>query len=193
MVEILLDYKALESFQGWEGVFGKKAPLKVDMGCGKDPFLIQCAMKDPKSHFIGVEQDSKIAYRFENKVRKSGLENIRVLHFEGHFALQRFFLPESIDHFFLQFPDPWPKKRHVKRRILSVAFVKELWQKLKPTGEFFIATDVQEIAQLGQEVVGQAGGFERMSDEKPYPFLTLYEEKFLKQKLPIYYQRYKKV
>jgi tRNA (guanine-N7-)-methyltransferase len=196
---VLLNYQTLRDFKGWESLFGNFQPLKVEIGCGKDDSLIERALLEPQTNFIGIENDSGIAFRFERKVRRSGALNLKIVLFEAHFVLSHLLNQESVETFFLQFPDPWPKRRHAKRRVLNFDFVKKLWERLVPEGEFFIATDVPDIAQLALEMVNQVGGFincagkEIFEPKKAYPVLTLYEKKFLSQGLPIYYLRFKKL
>ena len=196
--EILLDYQALRDFSGWGKFFGNDHPLKVEIGCGKDDSLIKRATLEPEINFIGIENDAGIAYRFERKVRRSKITNLRIVLFDAHFVLKNLLDRESVRVFFLQFPDPWPKRRHARRRVLSLEFVQEIWERLVPQGEFFIATDVLEMAQWALELIGENRGFlncagEKMFEsQKPFSVFTLYEQKFMGQGLPIYYLRFKK-
>jgi tRNA (guanine-N7-)-methyltransferase len=196
--EILLDYQALRDFSGWKNFFGNDHPLKVEIGCGKDDSLIKRATLEPEINFIGIENDAGIAYRFERKVRRSKITNLRIVLFDAHFVLKNLLDRESVRVFFLQFPDPWPKRRHARRRVLSLEFVQEIWERLVPQGEFFIATDVLEMAQWALELIGENRGFlncagEKMFEsQKPFSIFTLYEQKFMDQGLPIYYLRFKK-
>lgn len=198
ILNILLDFQALRDFKGWGNVFGNNHPLKVEIGCGKDDSLIQRALLEPGINFIGIESDAGIAFRFERKVRRSEVANLRIVLFDAHFVLKNLFDRESVQVFFLQFPDPWPKRRHTRRRVLNPDFVREIREKLVPQGEFFIATDVYEMAQLALELVGQNGGFLNCAGEKifeskkPFSVFTLYEQKFMSQGLPIYYLRFRK-
>lgn len=191
-VKILLDYDDIRDFQGWETVFGRNSFLKVDIGCGKDDALILRAKSDPDCDYIGIENDRGIAYRLETKIRRSGVTNLRVICFEGHFVIKNFFQEESIQSFSIQFPDPWPKKRHHRRRIMNEDFVRLLHAKLQSNGDLFIITDFKEISEIALELVQKFGGFKLYSTQKPFPFTTLYESKFIRQGLPIYYLCYKK-
>jgi tRNA (guanine-N7-)-methyltransferase len=197
--KVLLDYTGIRDFQGWDREFGNTFPLKVDIGCGKDDSLIQRAALEPAFNFIGIEYDGEMAYRLEKKIRRSGLPNVRVVYFDARFAVKDLFQPESVPFFSMQFPDPWPKRRHASRRMMAVDFVKIIWEKLLPDGEFFVATDVAEIAQLSLETVTASGCFQNCAgdkiyqEKKPFSSLTLYEQKFLKEGLPIYYLLFRKI
>jgi len=197
--KVLLDYAGIRDFQGWDREFGNTHLLKVDIGCGKDDSLIQRAVLEPHFNFIGIEHDGEMAYRLEKKIRRSGASNVRVVYFDARFAVKELFQSESVPFFSMQFPDPWPKRRHAGRRMMAVDFVKILWEKLLPDGEFFVATDVPEIAKLSLETVTASGCFKNCAgdkiyqEKKPFPSLTLYEQKFLKEGLPIYYLLFKKI
>jgi tRNA (guanine-N7-)-methyltransferase len=84
---VLLNYQTLRDFKGWESLFGNFQPLKVEIGCGKDDSLIERALLEPQTNFIGIENDSGIAFRFERKVRRSGALNLKIVLFEAHFVL----------------------------------------------------------------------------------------------------------
>lgn len=192
--EIVLNYTSLKNFKSWEDAFQNQNALKVEIGCGKDDSLIERALHEPQTNFIGIESDSGIAYRLQNKIRRSKASNLKILLFEAQFTLGRFFEDKSVQAFCIQFPDPWPKKRHAKRRIFSEKFISLLRTRLNSRGELFIATDVQDMANLACEVVSKVGGFLPVDcqGQKPFPFFTLYEKKFLKLGLPIYYLLYEK-
>ncbi len=191
---ILIDYERLYLFENWFQFFGNDHPLKIEIGCGKDDSLVERAVHEPQSNFVGVESDVGIAYRLEKKVKRSKATNLKILLFQAEYALNRFFEEETIQDFFIQFPDPWPKKRHAKRRIFQKEFITLLQSKLVSKGGLFIATDVKDMADLAIQVIQEVGGFESLdcNGQKPFPFFTLYEKKFLKLGLPIYYLKYQK-
>ncbi|MBI1870585.1 MAG: tRNA (guanosine(46)-N7)-methyltransferase TrmB [Chlamydiae bacterium] len=192
---VLLDYTSIRNFKSWKELFKNPQPLKVDIGCGKDDALIERALHEPHFNFIGIENDSGIAYRFEKKIRRSKATNLLLVLFDAHFVIEKMFDNESVELFSMQFPDPWPKKRHHKRRVLTSPFVKILRDKLRENGEFFVATDVQAVSELALEVVNICGGFKRITqgELKSHPFHTLYEKKFLSHGLPIHYLKFKKI
>src|SRR5215475_1526703 len=101
-------------------LFGRNAPLHVDLGCGDGSFLCDMAQQFPKRNFLGIERLTK---RVEKVRRKAeNIENVRVLRADTLFAV-RDLLPESSVHaFYLLFPDPWPKRRHQFRRIFTEDF-----------------------------------------------------------------------
>ncbi len=122
-------------------IFGRVAPLEVDLGCGDGTFLAALAAQDPERVFIGVE---RLAGRWRAATRKvgdSGLTNARILRMEILHALQHLFPRESVSVLHLLFPDPWPKRRHHARRIFSEEFLRAAARALVPNGELRVATD----------------------------------------------------
>ncbi len=100
-------------------VFPRPGPLEVDLGCGDGRFLVALAERFPERNFLGIE---KLAGRVEAACRKGarrGLPNVRVLRIETSYAIQYLLPPASVEVVHLLFPDPWPKERHQRRRIVT--------------------------------------------------------------------------
>jgi tRNA (guanine-N7-)-methyltransferase len=122
-----------------EGIFGRKAPLHVDLGCGDGSFVCAQAKRMPAKNFLGIE-------RLVNRVRASArkpatLDNVRLLRMESSYAV-RYLLPaQSVETFYLLFPDPWPKRRHHRRRIVTSDFLRSTHGALEKRGKIYIATD----------------------------------------------------
>ena len=133
-------------------VFGRHAALHVDLGCGDGLFLSQIAQLHPENNFLGID---RLTGRVAKARRKSAhLENVRVLNTESAYAI-RYLLPEeSVETFYLFFPDPWPKRRHHRRRIVTNVFLDSIYRALKPDGVLRIATDqsdyFEQIARIGR-------------------------------------------
>src|SRR5205814_6255495 len=104
-----------------EKIFGRRAPLHVDLGCGDGSFLCALAQRLPDKNFLGIE---RLLSRIRSTARKAAsLDNVRLLQIESSYAV-RYLLPaESVETFYLLFPDPWPKRRHHRRRIFSRYFL----------------------------------------------------------------------
>ena len=120
-------------------IFGRAAPLHVDLGCGDGLFLCELARQNPGTNFLGID---KLAGRVAKACRKSAqLENVRVLNVESSYTV-RYLLPEnSVETFYLFFPDPWPKRRHHRRRIVTNEFLDSIFRALQAGGVLRIATD----------------------------------------------------
>jgi tRNA (guanine-N7-)-methyltransferase len=135
-----------------EKIFGRNAPLYVDLGCGDGSFLCVLAERMPEKNFLGIE---RLAGRVRTAARKAArIGNVRVLRIESSYVVRYLLSPRSVDRFYLLFPDPWPKRRHWRRRIVTPGFLKAISQALVQNGTLLIATDhlnyfekIKEIAR----------------------------------------------
>src|SRR6266550_7815868 len=135
-----------------EKIFGRKAPLHVDLGCGDGSFLCALAQRLPARNFLGIE---RLRGRIRSSARKvARLENVRLLQIESSYAV-RYLLPAgSVETFYLLFPDPWPKRRHHPHRLVTPDFLNSVHVALQKNGVIYIATDhldyfrkIQDIAE----------------------------------------------
>src|SRR6266576_5707875 len=120
-------------------LFGRNAPLHIDLGCGDGSFLCEMARRFPKRNFLGIERLTKRVEKVRRKAEK--IENVRVLRADTLFAV-RYLLPgSSVETFYLLFPDPWPKRRHQFRRIFTRDFLEAIAVALEKHGILRVATD----------------------------------------------------
>jgi tRNA (guanine-N7-)-methyltransferase len=167
-------------------IFGTGRLVEVDLGSGPGKFLVESARRFPERNFLGIE-------RLLGRVRKTcrtastiGLTNVRVLRLELDYSV-RYLLPEnSIWRFHLNFPDPWPKRRHQARRVVDDEFLQAIHRSLLEGGELWIKTDHESYFQNIERVATRTGLWTPLEwAEEGYP-LTDFEEQFLAKELPIY-------
>lgn len=151
-----------------EQVFGRKAPLVLEIGFGMGDSLLEMARNEPEKDFIGIEVHPPGVGRLINVAGQEGLRNLRVYMADAMDVLEDCIPNQSIDRLQLYFPDPWHKKKHHKRRILQSAFVQQLRPKLTPGGIFHMATDWQAYAEHMLEVMNAAPGFANRFVETGY-------------------------
>jgi tRNA (guanine-N7-)-methyltransferase len=168
------------------GLFGRMAPLHVDLGCGDGSFLCEMAQKFPNRNFLGIERLTKRVEKVRRKAEK--IENVRVLRAETLFAV-RYLLPKnSVDTFYLLFPDPWPKRRHQFRRIFTHDFLEAIAGALQEHGILSVATDqfdyFHQIERLSRAHL-QFQVVPRSPDDAVLP-VTKFERKFREQGAPIH-------
>lgn len=128
-------------------LFAKPQPIEVDLGCGKGRFLLERARTHPGVNFLGIDRMLRRIRKIDNKARRLGRTNIRLLRVEGYYSVAFLMPPDAIQTYYILFPDPWPKKRHHKRRLLQLPFAELLASRLAPGGYFHVATDWQEYAE----------------------------------------------
>jgi tRNA (guanine-N7-)-methyltransferase len=136
--------------------------LEIDLGCGDGSFLVAMAKHHPERDFLGVERLLGRARKVCRKITRAGLENARVLRLESRYVIE-WMLPEaSVSRLHLLCPDPWPKVRHHRRRLVQADFLRALWRALEPGGEFLFMTDHQDYFLWAEEIVAASGAFERL-------------------------------
>jgi tRNA (guanine-N7-)-methyltransferase len=170
-------------------IFGRAAPLHVDLGCGDGSFLRELAQTLPERNFLGID---KMAGRVEKTSRKiAALENVRVLNVEISYAVRFLLPPESVETFYLFFPDPWPKRRHHRRRLVTTEFLDSIRRALGEDGLLRIATDQADYFNQIQQVARNQSGFV-IAENVDLPS-TKFERRFREAGLPIYRLSLRKV
>jgi tRNA (guanine-N7-)-methyltransferase len=176
----------------WTRLFARPGPIHVDLGCGDGLHLAALGAQYPEKNFLGIE---RLLHRARSAVRKtSHLENIGVLRADTSFVVRHLFPAESIQAFYLLFPDPWPKRRHHRRRIVTSEFLMDLAQALAPSGSLFVATDHSEYFERILQLATESNLF-CVADQPPdweFPKST-FEQRFRDAGIPIHRLELRKV
>ena len=147
----------------WEAVFGRSAPCVLDIGFGMGEALLEQAVQTPERDFVGVDVYPPGIGSLLRGIGLAGLENVRVYRAPVDSVLAHCLADSSLDLVQLFFPDPWPKKRHHKRRLVQPALVRGLRDKLRPGGQLHLASDWEGMAEHMLEVVRADGGFRNLA------------------------------
>ena len=166
------------------------SPVHVELGTGKGDFIAAIAERCPQINFIGLEVEATCVLAAARKVREKNLRNVRLIVFDIN-NIAEIFSEHAVDRLYINFCDPWPKKRHAKRRLTNIKFL-ELYKKiLKPGGEIYFKTDNRGLFDFSLEQFALAGLEVRdvtndlHADEPPENIRTEYENKFSEQGVPI--------
>ena len=151
-----------------EGVFGRKAPLVLEIGFGMGLSLVEMAGNEQDKNFIGIEVHRPGVGSLMNEADKAGLSNLRAYCDDAVEVLAKCIPDNSIDRLQVYFPDPWHKKRHNKRRLIQPEFVAALLPKLKTGGVLHLATDWENYAEQMMEVMTAAEGWKNQAGENNY-------------------------
>lgn len=116
-------------------------PLEIDLGCGKGRFLLQRSANHPDVNFLAIDRLLGRIRKIDSKLKRRGIENVRVFRFEGDYTLNYLVPGNSVDTYYYFFPDPWPKKRHHENRMFKIRTVDAIHKSLKTGGILHIATD----------------------------------------------------
>jgi tRNA (guanine-N7-)-methyltransferase len=130
-----------------EHLFGDPRDLTLEIGFGDGDTLVTMASQAPEAGFIGIDPHRPGAGRTLLQLERASIDNVRVIIGDGAQLLPQLITSASLARVLVLFPDPWPKKRHHKRRLLNVEFLQMISDKLKPTGTLHIATDWAEYAK----------------------------------------------
>ncbi|MDP6054584.1 MAG: tRNA (guanosine(46)-N7)-methyltransferase TrmB, partial [Candidatus Latescibacteria bacterium] len=110
----------------WAELFGNMNPVEIEIGCGKGRFIINSAMKYPDINYVGIERALRYFRFMKERSAKRNLTNIRVLQDDAGYFIERFVPDHSVTACHIYFPDPWPKKRHRKRRLFKQDFLRHI-------------------------------------------------------------------
>lgn len=143
-------------------IFPEARPLEVDLGCGDGTFLLKMAQHHPERDFLGVERLLGRVRKVCKRADKADIANLKVLRLESRYAVEWLLEPGSVSRLHLLCPDPWPKARHHRRRLIQQEFLEAVETVLEPGGEFLFKTDHDEYFEWAEEKVAAFGRFERL-------------------------------
>lgn len=167
----------------WSEIFGRQAPLHVELGTGKGDFISQLAELHPDINYIGIEMQQDVLYSAAKKIAEKELKNVRLLVFNIN-HIEDIFAEGEVDRFYINFCDPWPKKRHAKRRLTYRDFLKRYAVILKEGGEIRFKTDNKDLFDFSVEEFEAMGWqlsdvtYDLHAAPVPGDVETEYEEKF---------------
>lgn len=131
----------------WHERFNNTNPIHLEIGCGKGRFITTLAARHPEVNFIALERQAEVIYRAAQKTEQQVIPNLALIQYDATLLPEIFALGE-LDRIYLNFSDPWPKKRHYKRRLTYRDFLNMYKQVLKPTGEIHIKTDNEGLFEF---------------------------------------------
>jgi tRNA (guanine-N7-)-methyltransferase len=174
-------------------VYGRDGPIEVDLGCGDGAFLVRIATDNPDKDFLGIERLPGRVRTACRKIERAGLTNVRILRSEISYTVERLLPPISIAAFHLMFPDPWPKRRHARRRLVNERFLGSLHRVLRVNGTIHIATDEAEYFRQITRMVSRSPEFGEITDPPPAPGISKFEKHFLEREVVIHRLALRKV
>jgi tRNA (guanine-N7-)-methyltransferase len=164
--------------------FPKAQPLEVELGCGDASFLVNHAKAHPERNFIGVERLGGRIRKLDRKGRRAGLTNLRGVRIESSYFLEYLLPPKSASTLHIYFPDPWPKRRHLKNRFINERFTQIAQRVLVPGGTVYLRTDHADYFEQMTAVFAATTAFHPVETPPELSaLLTDFEEEFLKQGL----------
>ncbi|EMW6074791.1 tRNA (guanosine(46)-N7)-methyltransferase TrmB [Enterococcus faecium] len=175
----------------WNELFENDHPIHIEIGMGKGQFITGMAKTHPEINYIGVEMQVSVVSIALDKLIEQPLPNLKLLHVDGS-ALTEYFADSEVDQIYLNFSDPWPKKRHEKRRLTYKTFLAVDEQILRPNGEIHFKTDNQGLFEYSLASFSQYGMILKQvwldlhQSQFEGNIMTEYEEKFSSKGQRIY-------
>lgn len=160
-------------------VFGRRAPLVLEIGSGMGEATAAMAAADPDRDVLAVEVHTPGITSLMALAEAQGLTNVRVLEADAREVLQHSLAAASLDEVRVFFPDPWPKARHHKRRLVTAPFADLVASRLRTGGRLHVATDWESYAEQALEVLDAHPAFEVVSRERGGRLLTRFEQRGL--------------
>jgi tRNA (guanine-N7-)-methyltransferase len=116
-------------------------PLEIDLGCGKGRFLLARAARFPETNFLGIDRMIGRIRKVDQKALRRALDNVRLFRVDGYYATTYLIAPQTVDTYYIFYPDPWPKGKHRHNRLFNKPFMDAVIRTLKPGGTLHVSTD----------------------------------------------------
>jgi tRNA (guanine-N7-)-methyltransferase len=172
--------------------FGNGHPVIVEIGSGKGRFLIGSALEQPDRNFIGIEKSLHYYRVLRERVAKRGIPNVRLINHDAFLVLQKMFADNSVSELHIYFPDPWPRKREQKRRIVRPEALAEMRRVLVDGGSGVYVTDHREYFDVAAPLIAEFFQSETRIPTAADPPRTNYEAKYRAEGREIYEVRFRK-
>lgn len=187
----------LKNAGGFAALFANDHPLALEIGCGIGDFIVQIAARNPGTNYIAIDIFNQGCRQTCTRIEQSGLDNILMMRIEARYLMYQYLGADSLSAIYINCPDPWPKKRQRKRRLLNQEFLDLALYCLTDDGELNFSTD---FADYGESAGALLQADERFANITPAPYthdlddypVSKYMRRFLDLEQPIYLCRYRK-
>lgn len=170
--------------------FGNDHPVILEIGSGKGRFLIESAMERPDRNFLGVEKSLHYHRFIRDRVLKRPITNVRLINYDAFLVMQKMIADEALSEVHIYFPDPWPNKKEMKRRIIRPSVVSEIRRVLVPGGSGIYVTDHRAYFEAAEPVIAGFFRYETRLPRPDDPPRTNYEAKYRAEGREIYEIRF---
>jgi tRNA (guanine-N7-)-methyltransferase len=198
-MDIEIRLSQFEQSLSWTEVFGNPNPVVCEIGSGKGRFLISSATANPSLNYLGIERAVKYHRLIRERVERQCLGNVRLLNCDAAHFVRTYVPPLSVQHYYILFPDPWPKKRHRKRRLVTHEFLEALLPTLATGGGLHYKTDFEDYFEQMLNVTRSRPELAELqcrtitaAQVEPEAAETNFERKYLIQGRLIYAANYRK-
>jgi tRNA (guanine-N7-)-methyltransferase len=189
----LLDLTKYQPPLSWPDLFPNTNPVELEIGSGKGRFVLEASQRWPETNYVGIEIANRYLKISVQRIAKRGIRNVRLVNGDAKNLLTRWIPPHSLQRLHVYFPDPWPKRRHQKRRMINPPFPGWAQRVLQPNGEILIGSDHEDYVEWIQDVMGTAPQFTRhyWNPHEENWILTNWAVKWASQGRRLYWFRYR--
>lgn len=145
--------------QNWSAIFNNERPVIIEYCSGNGEWIAAKAEAHPLINWVAVEYKFERVRKIWSKMKNRGLENLLIVCGEAHYATENFFPSNTIADIYINFPDPWPKTRHFKNRLIQHDFTEQMWRILQTKGIVTFVTDDIPYFEWTNEIILKHGGF----------------------------------
>lgn len=174
-------------------IFPRAGTVEVDLGCGDGAYLAALAQQNPDRNFLGIERLFGRVRSACHKILHADLTNARILRVEIAYAVAHLFPARSVEVFHLMFPDPWPKRRHSRRRVFTEDFLAAIHRALTSGGTLQIATDQTDYFREIKRLAARSPQFMMIENQEASGIGSTFEERFRQDKIEIHRLSFRKV
>ena len=160
------------------GIFGNPRPVEIEIGSGKGAFLLRRASDRPEINLLGIEWLTGYAAYAADRAHRAGLKNVRLLCADAEQVFAKCLADGSVQRVHIYFPDPWPKRKHLRRRLIKPEFIRHLRRVLRPGGTVHLVTDHAEYFQQIRRVLGAGGGLVLLKPSETETVGSNFEKKY---------------
>jgi len=144
------------TFPGWQAIFGNENPVHIEYCSGNGSWIVDRAKRNPNQNWVAVEKRYDRVAKIWSKIQNQGLTNLLCIWGEAETATRVYLPKDSVSTIYINFPDPWPRKRHHKHRLMKVSFVEEMRRILLPGGQLTLVTDDAEYSDFATQELLQS-------------------------------------
>jgi tRNA (guanine-N7-)-methyltransferase len=149
-----VDYRVF-SFPSWQELFGTAYPIHIEYCSGNGEWIIDRAEAYPEINWVGVELKFERVRKIYSKMVNRGVKNLLIVCGDARIFTREYLKPNSVDAVYVNFPDPWPKHRHAKHRLIQSPFIEQLLNVVKPKGTIHLVSDAEDYIRQMREEVGK--------------------------------------